>query len=323
MVCFSAQLTPSRTILSKVEDCTRSIDEFVKEIHSLAAEHQQTLETLSQANTTHFQRAEKWMDHQEVASGREERRAVIEWITPLEYASQHNDFLHKRQAGTGKWLLNSPRYADWLANKHRTLFCKGIPGSGKTMLTATVIEDLMQRFEPDKSIGIAYIYFNFRRQLEQDAVQLFSSLLRQLAQQQETISTNVRDLYSKHQGRQSRPELSEIIFTLKGFVSLSRIFIIVDAVDECQTSNGYRSNFLSNLAKLREDAKFSCFLTSRHIPDIEAGFAVCPSVEILASEEDIRMYIEGNIGRLPRFVANNKDLQEEIKNEITRAVDGM
>ena len=62
------------------------------------------------------------------------------------------------------------------------LFCPGIPGAGKTILTSIVVDDLTTRFSNDPSVGIAYVYCNFRRRDEQKAEELFASLLKQLMQ---------------------------------------------------------------------------------------------------------------------------------------------
>jgi hypothetical protein len=96
----------------------RSIDVCVRDLHALSTETKQSLEentqkleTMSQAQTAHFERAGMWMDDRDARKRLEERKAVLDWITPLDYAPQHNDFLEKRQAGTGKceYLLSGKR----------------------------------------------------------------------------------------------------------------------------------------------------------------------------------------------------------------------
>jgi hypothetical protein len=47
------------------------------------------------------------------------------------------------------------------------------------------------------------------------------------------------------------------------------------------------------------------------------------SLKICASEEDVRKYLDSHISNLPLFVSRSPDLQEEIKAEIVKAVDGM
>jgi hypothetical protein len=74
---------------------------------------------------------------------------------------------------------------------------------------------------------------------------------------------------------------------------------------------------------LRAKTRANLFATSRPILDIEREFKGYVSREILASEEHVRRYRDGHISQLPAFVLKRPDLQEEIKTEITQAVEGM
>jgi hypothetical protein len=103
----------------------------------------------------------------------------------------------------------------------------------------------------------------------------------------------------------------------------SRAFIIVDALDECQVSDGGRRRFLSEIFNLHAKTGSNLFATSRFIPEIEKEFEGCLSLEIRASDEDVKRYLDGHMLQLPSFVLTNLDLQKEIKAAIAQAVDGM
>ena len=51
----------------------------------------------------------KLVQHQED----QRRRAVLDWLTSIDYAPQQNDFIARRQEGTGTWLLDSTEYQSW------------------------------------------------------------------------------------------------------------------------------------------------------------------------------------------------------------------
>jgi hypothetical protein len=80
---------------------------------------------------------------------------------------------------------------------------------------------------------------------------------------------------------------------------------------------------MSNIFNLQAKTRTKLFTTSRPIPDIEKEFKGCLSHEILASNEDIQRYLDGHMSQLPTFVLSRPELQEEIKTEIVKAVDGM
>jgi hypothetical protein len=68
-----------------------------------------------QAQTHALDHIRKRADAQE---SREEREAVLNWLTPINYGPQHSDFLRRRQPGTGQWLLDSDEFKNWCAYFH-------------------------------------------------------------------------------------------------------------------------------------------------------------------------------------------------------------
>jgi hypothetical protein len=250
--------------------------------------------------------------------------AILNWLTPIDFVSQQQDFITRRQEGTGQWLLDSAEFRTWAETEKQTVFCPGIPGAGKTILSSIVVEDLTTRFRNDKSVGIAYLYCNFRRQYEQKPEDLITSLLKQLLQKLSSIPDSVKIIYDQHKDKQTRPSLDEILKTLESVIAtFSRVYIIVDALDECQLSGGCRLRFLSSILSLQARTGARLFATSRPTPDIEKTFKNCLSLEILASDEDIQTYLNGHMSQLPKFVLSKPKLQEEIATEIVKAVKGM
>ena len=268
--------------------------------------------------------AEKDIHYMKVRRDDQDRQEILDWLTPVDYGPQQSDYLKRRQRGTGQWLLDSAEYQTWLNIGKQTLFCPGIPGAGKTILTSIMVDDLITRFQNDPTVSIAYIYCNFRRKDEQKIDDLLVSLLKQLAQGQSPLPDSVKDLYDHHKAKRTRPLLEEISRVLQSLAAMySRVFVVVDALDECQASDRCRSKFLSEIFNFQAKDGINFFATSRPIPDIEMEFKGYPSREILASDEDVRRYLDGHMSRLPEFVLKRLDLQEEIKTEITRAVEGM
>lgn len=249
---------------------------------------------------------------------------ILNWITPTDYGSQQTDYLRRRQQETGQWFLGSAEFQAWLKESKQTLFCPGIPGAGKTILTSIVVEELISRFQNSESIGVAYVYCNFKRQREQRAEDLLASLLKQLARGRSSLPDHVRFLYDKHRVKQTRPSLDEISRTVHSIAAIySRIFIIIDALDECQVSEGCRTRFLDKIFDLQDKCGISIFATSRFIPEILEKFKGSVSLEIRGSAEDVRRYVDGHISQLPSFVGRNPDMKEEVASGIVKAVDGM
>lgn len=220
--------------------------------------------------------------------------------------------------------MDSDEFIKWSNESKQTLFCLGIPGAGKTVITSIIVEHLLATFRNDPSIGIAYLYCNFQRQQEQKPADLLVSLLKQLIQERSSIPENIKSLYDLHKDKRTRPSFEEILKALHSVIaSYSRAFIIIDALDECQVSNGCRKRLLSEIFSLQDKTGASFFATSRFIPEIMKEFEGSISLEIRASGEDVQRYLDGHMSRLPSFVLRNFGLQEDIKTEIIKAVDGM
>lgn len=256
----------------------------------------------------------------------EGRNKILQWLNPTDYGPEHSDFASRQQPGTGGWLLESTEFKTWKENGGQTLFCPGIPGAGKTILTSIVVDNVMSEFSANPDVAIAYIYCSYRRRDEQDLQHLLSSLVKQLAIGQTRLPT-LKALYDAHRGRNTRPSIHELTQVLGSVASLSsRVFILIDALDEStQTYGGGR--FLKAVFSLRDKQQANVYATSRAIPNIVAQFQDYPTLEIRASQEDVKTYLEGYFhdsgGRLPAVVRKNKALQGEIRDVIAQAVHGM
>jgi Cdc6-like AAA superfamily ATPase len=255
---------------------------------------------------------------------RQEQQQILDWLTPIDYGVQQYDIGRRRQAGTGQWLLQSPEYQQWLTKEKEILFCPGIPGAGKTILTSTVVDNLFELYRTDQSVGICYIFFNFHRNSEQKLDDLIASLLKQLGQTRPDLFGSVKLLYDGHKERRTRPSLDELCRALHSVVTgHSRVFVVIDALDECQTFDNCRSRFISELLNLWSRPGVSIFATSRFIPDIMARFEDAMVKEIRASDHDIVKFLDGNLPYLPGLVSRDITLQAEIKQAIVQCVDGM
>jgi hypothetical protein len=228
-------------------------------------------------------------------SHREDERQALDWLTPINYAAQQSDFISRRQAGTGQWLLESAEFQAWVATNQQVLFCPGNPGAGKTIFTSIVVDYLYTKFQKDTDIGIAYLYCNFRRRDEQKAEELLASLLKQLAQGR-SLPESVKYLYDSHKDRPTRPTFNEISGILQSVSALySRIFIIVDALDECQTSYGCRTKFLNEIFTLQAKFGANIFITLRFNSEINENFKDSIRLEIRARDHDMQRYLEGHM----------------------------
>ena len=191
------------------------------------------------------------------------------------------------------------------------------------MLAAIVIDHLCNTIR-SVDIGVVYIYCNYKMQSEQTTVNLVASLLKQLLQQQGVVSDDLKSLYQRHVKDETRPTLDDVFNMLQAEMNrYTRVFVVVDALDECPAENRVRQNLLSGLNALQASHSVSLMTTSRLILDIMQEFQNSLHLEIRANEEDVRRYLDGQMFRLAHCVRRNSNLQEAIKESIVKAVHGM
>jgi hypothetical protein len=187
-----------------------------------------------------------------------------------------------------------------------------------------VVDYLYANFQKDTNVGIAYLYCNFRRQNEQNAEGLLANLLKQLAQGLSPLPESIQSLYDSHKEKRTRPTFNEISSTLHSVCALySRSFIVIDALDECQASDGCRTQLLTEMFALQAKSRANIFSTSRFNPEISEHFKNSMRLEIRASDHDVQRYLDGRMSQLPRCALRSSKLQGEIKAAIVKAVNGM
>jgi Cdc6-like AAA superfamily ATPase len=202
---------------------------------------------------------------------RHRRDEILEWISSTDFPAQQSDFIARRQDGTGRWFLDSPEFTKWIHGSNRTLFCPGIPGAGKTIMAATTI-DYLRREVSSNTIGVAYIYCNYKAKADQNTTGLLAAILKQLVQTQSSIAEPGTRLYNDHADR-TRPSLEETFVALQSALTdYSTVYIVVDALDECQEKDGTRSQLLAKLRDLQRKADMRLMVNSRPIRDIDNEF---------------------------------------------------
>lgn len=253
-----------------------------------------------------------------------ENRRILDWLSTEDYGAQHSDVVQIRSQGTGQWLLESQEFGEWLTAERNTLFCPGLPGAGKTVMSSIVIDAVRQLSGSRGKIGVAFIYCKFKRQAKQTLQKLLSSLLRQLCACLTSAPETVHKLFSDHQNKGTRPATSELEATLQEVLAMfDRSYIIIDALDECQSDDGHIINLPDKILDLQETTNVNFFATSRDIPDIANKFKGAASLEIATTSDDLAIYMKENMTRLPEFVRRSNALQSEILNCVIAASQGM
>jgi hypothetical protein len=134
------------------------------------------------------------------------------------------------------------------------------------------------------------VYFDHRDE-QQSAHVIIASILRQTVAALPVIPNPVRDMYQKLKASGHHLTLDKLTETFISVTSsLSRLFVVIDALDECD--NQHRSMVLQLLRQLEDIPNVRIFVTSRPYPqDIRTALSSSPQIEIKAHDSDLRQYM--------------------------------
>jgi Cdc6-like AAA superfamily ATPase len=250
-----------------------------------------------------------------------ERQKLLEFLHPLNFRDKQQDLCALRVPGSGEWFLRSPEVQKWLSGSGQTLFCTGKPGSGKTFLTALLVETMFAESGDKAEIGIAYLYFDSRH-FDQKPERLLASIIQQLVYKLSPVPSGLKHLYLHHESRQTFPSLAEMSELLKSVVSgFSRVFIIMDALDELPAL--HRQVVVRDMLELQGHRGTNLFVTSRPIPEIASTFEGSLTLSIRAHREDLRAMIEARLAIGNRLFRMAPELREQVISSIINEADGM
>jgi hypothetical protein len=174
----------------------------------------------------------------------------------------------------------------------------------------------------NETIGVAVLYLDHKVTEAHTPTNLLAGIWQQLAPGKPMASL-VHELYNKHRERSMCPSLQEIYSVLHAAVSdCTCVFIVVDALDEYPEE--HRDTLLRHLWNLGSTARL--ILTSRPHIGVDHIIPKVETLDVRASEEDIRRYLEGQIpksSRLSRHVNKPSGLRESIEDKIVKRSDGM
>jgi hypothetical protein len=185
--------------------------------------------------------------------------------------------------------------------------------------SSIVLEHLETFFKNDHNVAITCIFCNYKLQADQTVPNLIASLLKQIVQGSHTDLKEVKSLYTRHKKDCTRPTLNELTSVLALEIgALSKVFIVVDALDECREDDASRAKLLKVLRLLPKNVNL--MVTSRNLPTIAEDFDKAERLDIRATGEDVTTYVNSRISLAPRHI---KDLQEIIVSKVVGSADGM
>ncbi|KIW05145.1 uncharacterized protein PV09_03696 [Verruconis gallopava] len=253
------------------------------------------------------------------------RRQLLSVLSTVDYAAQHQRLRHTRHPGTCNWLLRAEPFQSWLHEEHSSCFALyGIPGSGKTVLLASIAEELTPLLDEPHAC-LCYFYCDYADPQSLDLAVLVGTLVRQLLAKVE-IPRDVEAQITTMCEQGITPPLHAVLDMLERVLKLySTVLIVVDGIDELPRESQFAIVPAIN-SMLSVDTTLVKVLTSCRGEENDIRRALRGPkfyhVEILDSDlsHDIRVFVKDQVDERVkdgRLVLRSPGLKEEIINALS------
>ncbi|KAK6529883.1 hypothetical protein TWF281_009039 [Arthrobotrys megalospora] len=248
------------------------------------------------------------------------RNLLLEKITGHNYHDMYFRHLSKVQEGTGGWVFDFNEFRSWeTESSAKPLFwCHGIPGSGKSVLTATITKYFLEKHP--KSTAFFFCDFQQKSSLQWEAI--VRSLIRQLLSTTDQHST-ILEVFEKPMSQ------NQVIATLQELLKLNgRCYLIFDGIDECEEADKYKLLWLFDQLFCSNEGKTKILVSCRYSVDISRKMAEGRVCEINLHQHvgpDVERYIAAELQERIQFrrLTVTPEMRKEIETALAANADGM
>lgn len=212
----------------------------------------------------------------------EERKCVQLFRQSNSYENQKGRTA-KRVLETGKWFLENDKFIDWRENEGPDLlWLSAKPGSGKSVLAKTIIDEGLAILSHQKQSAVCYFFFKDISPYQRSAVSAISAILHQLFSAFPSLVKHALMPYHLN-GKELLhlfDEMFGILCQAATDPTVGQVVCILDALDECSDEDrfsliGAITNFYhetNNSSGVVDQPKLKFLLTSRPYSHIHSQF---------------------------------------------------
>jgi ankyrin repeat protein len=181
--------------------------------------------------------------------------------------AEYKSSLPTRVEGTCQWILSNSHYRVWSSqNEACLLWISGYPGSGKTILSAYLLEYLgAGEYSSSLHTTICYFFCDAKIDTQRDGTAILRSLIHQLLMRRRLLIKYIKASYDVQGPHfdQNYNELWRIFLAIASDKRVGPICVIIDAIDECEETT--RERILRDITKFIAQPRSP----DQHIPCIK------------------------------------------------------
>jgi len=256
----------------------------------------------------------------------------------------------KLLATTNVWILNNTTYLKWLnEDRSRILWLHGNPGKGKTMLAIAMIEEFQRTMQPAGNSSdsprraLVYFFCDNQDDRRKTASLILRGIIYQILCQYPDLAVYLTNEYGKQReqlfsSRNSLQSLWRVLHSIIKNSELQEIYIVIDALDECDVDS--METFLALLepyvepqdddVRQSDENNVTChtkwFLTSRNELRIKQPLTGSPaiSLEENASHVDdaVHKFIDVKVKQLTKIKHYDETLRSLVEEKLREKAEG-
>lgn len=213
----------------------------------------------------------------------------------FDYTRIQKKACRSRCPGTAVWLFERSEFKEWTEEiLPICLWCSGITGCGKTILTGHVVEQFTKHLANKKDTCVAYYFFDSTQQESLSPCTFLRSILHQILRIESlnpTLQRRLEAIFTEPNGS-IEPEFDELeTLVLDLFNGLQKVVILIDGINEVeQDDQRLVLHFLKAIQHTQTVIKL--FVTTRPEVDVPIFFSEGQLTLINIRAHDIRLEID-------------------------------
>lgn len=247
----------------------------------------------------------------------EDVKNIRDWLQPTPYDLERSEFsrhLESHLTGTGQWLISTNTYQQWHGgDANGLLWIKGIPGSGKSVMAASIIHQLRKEDVP-------VLFFFFRQIIDANhqPVAALRDWLCQILPFSPSLQVKLKKEYLDNKRSIDTLAANDLWKNIKFALSaFPKAYCVTDALDEMDQGN---DDFLQALVELGQwrPENLKVLIFSRPVVAVESPLRPF-SVPFLRLEENL---VDRDIAAYVQYRLRNSSVPKDHWNLITEAIPG-
>ena len=246
----------------------------------------------------------------------------MKWLSPMDMEEIQSRKSQRCTQPSGDWLLRHEVFQAWLRFQHRAVWISGLPGTGKTVLSTVIVDNIRTRIEKDSKQMLAFFYCDKGDENGQSALKIFASIIGQILVQFEQIPDHICAAYSTviRYGRSCFSTLDQPTIILNDLaLSYDKLFILIDGLDELKEA----ATIIESLKDLMSSGTgIQLNLFSRNMPTLRHRLDGFHRIELTSNivSSDINDFISRELPALP---VEDPKLLHHVFQRLSQSAHGM